>query len=131
MAKKYKVEFTEKAMKQYYSTTRGELILKNEDVPKTDAFFVNARGRKLTVRGLEFILKQIEEKTGVYLGLHPHELRHSFATHLLEGGADLRLIQEMLGHESINTTQVYTHVSQKAMKEQYEKYFPRRKGKKE
>ena len=112
------------AMKSYASKLRPQLSAKNKGQAKSDKFFLNSRGGGLTVRGLEYIIQQIDEKTGEYLGLHPHELRHSFATHLLENGADLRLIQELLGHESINTTQVYTHVSQKALKEQYDAHFP-------
>ena len=91
--------------------------------------FFNARGEKLTTRGLEYILDAIEEKIGLYVGLHPHILRHSFATHLLENGADLRVIQELLGHESINATQVYTHVTEEAMKETYMNAHPRAKKK--
>ena len=95
----------------------------------SDYLFVNAKGEQLTTRGVEYILDQIEEKTGDFIGLHPHLLRHSFATHLLEKGADLRVIQELLNHKSLNTTQVYTHVTEEAMKETYEKYFPRSKKK--
>ena len=91
--------------------------------------FFNANGHPLTTRGLEYILDAIQEKTGLFVGLHPHILRHSFATHLLENGADLRVIQELLGHESINATQVYTHVTEEAMKETYQNAFPRAKKK--
>ena len=91
--------------------------------------FFNAQGGPLTTRGLEYILDSIQEKTGLFVGLHPHILRHSFATHLLENGADLRVIQELLGHESINATQVYTHVTEEAMKDAYKNYFPRAKKK--
>lgn len=118
----------EKAMKDYQNDLRPTLLSSNKGAIKPDNYFLNAHGKPLTVRGLEYILTALEEKTGIYLGLHPHELRHTFATHLLENGADLRLIQELLGHETINTTQVYTHVTQKGMREQYESHFPQRGG---
>ena len=89
--------------------------------------FLNNTGRPLTLRGLEFILDKIEEKTGEYVDLHPHLLRHSFATQLLSNGADLRVIQELLGHASINTTQIYTHVSEEKVKKEYINAHPRAK----
>ncbi len=119
----------ETAMKKYHDSLRPTLLAKEKGEIKSDKFFLNDRGKGLTVRGLEYILRSVEQKTGIYLGLHPHELRHTFATHLLENGADLRLIQELLGHETIDTTQVYTHVSKEKMKEQYDRYFPQREGK--
>lgn len=83
----------------------------------------------MTVRGLEYILDEIEAKTGLYGKIHPHMLRHSFATKMLNRGADLRTIQELLGHSSIETTSIYTHVAYENMKETYEKTFPRAKKK--
>ena len=117
----------QQAIKHYIDNERKTLLLKSKDL--TPALFLNAQGERLTTRGLEYILDVIEEKTGLYVGLHPHILRHSFATHLLENGADLRVIQELLGHESINATQVYTHVTEEAMKETYLNAFPRAKKK--
>ena len=117
----------QKVLKAYIDKERIVLLRKSKDM--TPALFLNAQGERLTTRGLEYILDAIEEKIGLYVGLHPHILRHSFATHLLENGADLRVIQELLGHESINATQVYTHVTEEAMKESYMLAHPRVKKK--
>ena len=117
----------QKVVKEYIEHERKDLLKKSKNL--TPALFLNSKGERLTTRGLEYILDSIEEKTGLFVGLHPHVLRHSFATHLLENGADLRVIQELLGHESINATQVYTHVTEEAMKETYMNAFPRAKKK--
>lgn len=109
-------------MKKYQTIGRPFLQSKSEE--KTSFFFLNSQGKPLSVRGLEYILKQVEKKAGLSVSLHPHSLRHTFATHLLEGGADLRLIQELLGHESIRSTQVYAHVSNEKMKQEYDDFFP-------
>lgn len=119
-----------KAIQTYQKELRPKLLPRNHTTRRPMELFLSAQGKKLSVGGLEYILKQVEAKTGIYLGLHPHELRHSFATHLLDNGADLRMIQEMLGHSTIDTTQVYTHVSEKRLSEQYAAHFPKRHGKK-
>lgn len=110
------------AMLNYINGLRKDLL--KED---TKYIFLNFQGNKMTVRGLEYILDEIEAKTGLYGKIHPHMLRHSFATKMLNRGADLRTIQELLGHSSIETTSIYTHVAYENMKETYEKTFPRAK----
>ena len=87
--------------------------------------FLNHRGGPLGVRGLRYRLDELRKRAGLPLGVSPHTLRHSFATHLLEGGADLRIVQELLGHESLATTQVYTHVSPARLRSAYRGAHPR------
>lgn len=122
----YSVE-CKKTLDKYIDECRKEIVEKNKLENDPKALFLNARGEKLTTRGVEYILKSIEKKIGMELDLHPHKMRHSFATHLLDEGVDLRVIQEILGHESLETTQVYTHISTSKMIESYQNYFPRAK----
>jgi site-specific recombinase XerD len=93
--------------------------------PEPVEIFLNHRGGPLGVRGLRFRLDELRKRAGLPLGVSPHTLRHSFATHLLEGGADLRIVQELLGHESLATTQVYTHVSPARLRSAYQGAHPR------
>ena len=115
------------AINDYLNNCRNIILLKNHIEVPTNALFINNNGEQLTTRGVQYILKRIEDKTGVNLDLHPHKMRHTFATHLLEKGADLRTIQEILGHTSLETTQVYTHVTTSKMIETYKNAFPRAK----
>lgn len=93
--------------------------------PKGDYLFVNSRGGRLTVRSIDRIIKKHATQAGIPKNVSPHVLRHTFATHLLGGGADLRAIQEMLGHKSLSTTQRYTHTSIEKLMEIYDKTHPR------
>jgi integrase/recombinase XerD len=87
--------------------------------------FLNARGRPLSRMGAWTILRRCVEKAGIAKHVFPHTLRHSFATHLLEGGADLRAVQEMLGHADISTTQIYTHVNREYLRSVHKQFHPR------
>jgi integrase/recombinase XerD len=106
----------------YYSSMR-----KNMEIERghEDFVFLNRRGKQLTRIMIFTIVKDLAEKAGIRKNISPHTFRHSFATHLLEGGANLRAIQDLLGHESILTTEIYTHVSTQAQREAILKYHPR------
>ena len=116
------------ALKEYCDESRLALLGKNEDLGYV---FLNNRGQKLTGRGIEYIMQQVFIKAGVGGKVHPHMLRHSFATEMLNNGADLRSVQELLGHESLSTTQIYTHVTMKHLQADYQKFFPRKDKKDE
>jgi integrase/recombinase XerD len=109
----------------YLSSMRNKLsIAKGHE----DFVFLNRRGKRLTRVMIFTIIKQLAEQAGIRKNISPHTFRHSFATHLIEGGANLRAIQDMLGHESILTTEIYTHISQTAQREAILRYHPRNKG---
>ena len=91
---------------------------------EADALFLNRFQRRLTTRSVGRMLKKYLQQTGLASSTSPHTLRHSFATHLLDGGADLRSVQELLGHKSLTTTQIYTHISTRRLRETYEKAHP-------
>ncbi|WP_025114063.1 site-specific tyrosine recombinase XerD [Lysinibacillus fusiformis] len=110
------------AISSYLNNARGQLQGK---YPKTDAFFINQRGKRLTRQGCWKLMKEHALKAGIQHELTPHTLRHSFATHLVENGADLRAVQEMLGHADISTTQIYTHISKTRLSEVYKQFHPR------
>jgi integrase/recombinase XerD len=109
------------ALAAYLSTERPKLI----KLRSSSEIFLSERGTKLTTARLWQIVKRIAKNSGLEKNIYPHLLRHSFATHLLSNGADLRIIQEMLGHADISTTQVYTHVDQQRLKSVHRQFHPR------
>lgn len=111
-----------KVYEQYINEARPKL---SKNYPATDALFINQRGKRLTRQGCWKLLKQHAQNAGLTKTMTPHVLRHSFATHLVENGADLRAVQEMLGHADIATTQIYTHVSKVRLSEVYKQFHPR------
>ena len=110
-----------KALQDYVKDVRPDLIADSGE----QALFVNMNGERMSRQGFWKIIKYYQEKAGIEKDITPHTLRHSFAVHLLENGADLRSIQEMLGHADISSTQIYTHVVKKQLKDVYQKAHPR------
>lgn len=113
-----------RALARYLDEGRPHLHPKRRGWLDPDAVFLNARGGRISRRSVFTIVESYGRKAGIE-GLHPHLLRHSFATHMLEGGADLRSLQEMLGHSDISTTQIYTHVDRSHIREEYLSTHPR------
>ncbi|QNQ82348.1 tyrosine recombinase XerC [Lactobacillus sp. PV037] len=119
------VPFTEEScvtLKNYLENSRPVLLKTNFDAGDV---FLNNRGKKITERGIAQVMRDVFLKAGVSAKAHPHMLRHSFATQMLDNGADMRSVQELLGHESLSTTQIYTHISTKKLQSDYQKFFPR------
>ena len=111
-----------KQIKLYLDNSRNQLIPKKGD---EDIVFLNRRGGRLSRTMIFLIVKDLGEKAGLRKNISPHTFRHSFATHLVEGGADLRAVQEMLGHASIITTEIYTHLDREYLKSTIQLYHPR------
>jgi integrase/recombinase XerD len=103
----------------------GERKFQNINPKHTDTLFINRRGSGLSRQMVFLIIKDLAEKAGIKKNIGPHTIRHSFATHLLEGGADLRAVQQMLGHSSISTTEIYTHISDQYLREIISIFHPR------
>ncbi len=113
-----------KSYLQRYLVLRNGRRTKNQD---EDALFLSQRDSVLSIRGIQYLVSSYLDKLGIFKHISPHVLRHSFATHLLNSGADIRSVQELLGHSSLATTQVYTHISKQKMREVLENHHPRGK----
>ena len=111
------------SVKSYLQEARPQMVRSADE----KAMFVNFRGTRLTRQGLWQILKGYAKSANLEVEITPHTLRHSFATHMLSGGADLRVVQELLGHANISTTQIYTHLTSEHIRRTYEKSHPRAK----
>lgn len=119
---------TQTALEDYLENARSILLKHKKD---SHIAFLNNAGEPLTVRGIEYVMQKTFNQAGIHGKVHPHELRHTFATSMLNNGADLRTVQELLGHENLSTTQIYTHVTMAHLQDEYQNFFPRNLEKKE
>lgn len=114
-----------RALRQYYAERDTLLERTQSRVTDRRAVFLSQKGKRLSPRGIQYLVKRLLNNLGEATGASPHSLRHSFATHMLDAGADLRAVQELLGHSSLSTTQVYTHTSVERLKKVYQNAHPR------
>jgi len=117
--------FAKASVRAYLELARPVLLKKAKAPEKEDALWLNKYGSRLTDRGVRRIVGKYVSQTGLAMGISPHSIRHSFATHLLNGGADLRAVQELLGHVNVSTTQIYTHITREKLKNVYTSAHPR------
>ncbi|GAB6521916.1 tyrosine recombinase XerC [Bacillus cereus] len=115
--------YAQDALITYIENGRKQLAEKTEE--QSHMVFLNAKGTPLTSRGVRYVLNELIKKASLTMRISPHMLRHTFATHMLDEGADLRTVQELLGHENLSTTQIYTHVSKERLRSVYMKHHPR------
>ncbi|GAX02858.1 tyrosine recombinase XerC [Secundilactobacillus pentosiphilus] len=115
--------YAKNALQTYLKAAREPLMRQYHK--DHDVVFINHYGDPITATGVEYVLNQMIERSTLTGDIHPHMLRHTFATHLLNHGADLRTVQELLGHSSLSTTQIYTHVTKSQLQRDYRRYFPR------
>ena len=115
--------FAADALKEYLENGRALLMEKyHKEHPYV---FVNHHGEQITSTGIEYVLNQLIKKSTLNSDIHPHMLRHTFATHLLNNGADMRTVQELLGHANLSTTQIYAHVTKESLQKNYRTFHPR------
>ena len=115
--------FAQEALRDYISSGRQQVMEKHRK--KHETVFVNHLGDGITATGIEYVLNQIIRKSSLDSKIHPHMLRHTFATHLLNHGADMRTVQELLGHANLSTTQIYAHVTKDSLQKNYRQFHPR------
>ncbi len=108
-------------IKKYQAEVRINLV----ETTSHDMLYLNARGKPISRMTIWNIVERYTKEASITKAVHPHTFRHSFATHLLEGGADLRAVQEMLGHSDISTTEIYTHIDREYLKEVHKTFHPR------
>ncbi|MGX7059233.1 tyrosine recombinase XerC [Vagococcus humatus] len=115
--------FAQDALEEYLYTTRKDIMAKYHK--EHEYVFINHYGDPITPTGVEYVLKKVLKKSSLTADIHPHMLRHTFATHLLNNGADMRTVQELLGHASLSSTQIYTHVTTENLQKNYRNFHPR------